>query len=130
MKHVKLFETFINEGVGASFENIIKGLKPAEKDELIRLSENVVDRAKKAGMTLYVNLRSYRWGDAIEFCIKHNHDNVENSREHKFLQEFKYKVDRGVKITPKLVFEITTGSWDGPWDEDTISVDTFFKIIR
>ena len=134
MKHIHTFESFlnenINEGVGTSFEKTTKNLSSSERSELIRLSKNVVDKAKKAGHSLYVNLRSYGWGDQIEFCIKHNHSNPEGSREHRFLQEFKYKVDFGISITPKLVFDITTGSWDGGWDEDTISVDKYFDIIE
>jgi hypothetical protein len=134
MKRIQTFEGFlnekINEGVGSNFETVTKNLSTSERNELIRLSKNVVDKAKKAGHSLYVNLHSYGWGNAIEFCIKHNHDNVEGSREHRFLQEFKYKVDFGIKITPKLEFDITTGSWDGSWDEDTISVDKYFDIIE
>jgi hypothetical protein len=134
MKHLKTFESFLNEslneGIGTSFEKATKNLTTDERNELIRLSKNVVDKAKKAGMSLYVNLRSYGWGNQIEFCIKHNHDSVEGSREHRFLQEFKYKVDFGININPKLGFDITTGSWDGGWDEDTIAVDKYFDIIE
>ena len=133
-RYIPTFESFLNEnlneGIGTNFEKATKSLTVDERNELIRLSKNVVDRAKKAGMSLYVNLRSYGRGDKIEFCIKHNHDNVENTREHRFLQEFKYKVDFGVKITPKLEFDITTGSFDDGWDEDTISVDKYFNIIE
>ncbi len=136
MKHISTFDKFmnenINEGVGSSFEAITKNLSTSQRSELIRLSKNVVDKAKKAGHSLYVNLRGYGRDvfHSIEFCIKHNHSNVEGSREHLFLQEFKYKVDRGLKITPKLEFDITTGAWDGAWDEDTISVDKYFDIIE
>ena len=134
MKRIHTFESFINEnineGVGSGFETATKNLSSAERSELLRLSKNVVDKAKKAGHSLYVNLRSYGWGDVIEFCIKHNHRNVEGSREYNFMNDFKYKVERGVRITPKLELDVTTGSWDGSWDEDTVSVDKYFDTIE
>jgi len=134
MKHIHTFENFLNESlnesVGKSFQSISNSLSPAERGQLLQLSKNVVEKAKKRGFSLYVNIRSYGWGDAIEFCVKHSHDNVENTPEHRFLQEFKYKVDTGVKISPRLLFDITTGSWDGAWDEDTISVDKYFDIME
>jgi hypothetical protein len=36
----------------------------------------------------------------------------------------------GVEINPRLEFDITTGSYDGGWDEDTISVDKYFDLIE
>jgi hypothetical protein len=134
MKHIHTFESFLNESlnesVGKSYQAISNSLTPEEKSKLLELAKNVVEKAKKRGFSLYVNLRSYGWGDAIEFCIKHNHDNVENTPEHKFLQEFKYKVDFGIMISPRLEFDISTGSYNGSWDEDTISVDKFFDIMK
>jgi hypothetical protein len=130
MKNLHTFASFLNESIGTSFQAISNSLSPKERSTLLQLSKNVVDKAKKRGFPLYVNIKSYGWGDAIQFCIKHNHDNVENTPEHKFLQEFKYKVDMGIMISPRLEFDITTGSYDGGWDEDTISVDKYFDIIE
>ena len=130
MKNLHTFEEFLNESIGTSFQDISNSLSPKERSTLLQLSKNVVDKAKKRGFPLYVNIKSYGRGDAIQFCIKHNHDNVENTPEHKFLQEFKYKVDMGIMISPRLEFDITTGSYDGGWDEDTISVDKYFDIIE
>jgi hypothetical protein len=130
MKNLHTFEEFLNESIGTSFQDISNSLSPKERSTLLQLSKNVVDKAKKRGFPLYVNIKSYGRGDAIQFCIKHNHNNVENTPEHKFLQEFKYKVDMGIMISPRLEFDITTGSYDGGWDEDTISVDKYFDIIE
>jgi hypothetical protein len=130
MKKLHTFASFLNESIGTSFQDISNSLSPKERSTLLQLSKNVVDKAKKRGFPLYVNIKSYGRRDAIQFCIKHNHDNVENTPEHKFLQEFKYKVDMGIMISPRLEFDITTGSYDGGWDEDTISVDKYFDIIE
>lgn len=130
MKHIRTFESFVNEAVGSTFEEAVKSLSKDEKAQLYDLSKNVVDKAKKAGFSLYVNFRSYRKGGTIEFCVKHNHNNVEGSKEYHFMNDFKYKVERSVRITPELDFDVTTGSYDGSWDEDTISVDKYFQIIK
>ena len=102
MKTLHTFASFLNESIGTSFQDISNSLSPKERSTLLQLSKNVVDKAKKRGFPLYVNIKSYGWGDAIQFCIKHNHNNVENTPEHKFLQEFKYKVDMGIMISPRL----------------------------
>jgi len=134
MKNIHTFEEFLNEGlnesIGKSFQAISNSLSPKERSTLLQLSKNVVDKTKKRGFPLYVNLKSRGRGDVIEFCIKHNHNDVQNTPEHKFLQEFKYKVDMGIMISPRLEFDITTGSYDGGWDEDTISVDKYFDLIE
>jgi hypothetical protein len=41
-----------------------------------------------------------------------------------------WKKERGVKITDRLEFDITTGSYDGNWDENTVSIYKYFDIIE
>jgi hypothetical protein len=119
--------------VGSNFTQVINSLSNDEKNKLLQLSKNVIEKAKKSGFTLYVNLNNYSWGDIIEFCIKHNHRDIESDGgkpEYHFMNDFKYKVERGVKISPKLEFDVTTGKYDGPWDENTIDVNRYLDFFK
>jgi hypothetical protein len=107
-----------------------KSLTKEQRNKLIELSLNVKNKATKNGFPIYVNLRSYVWGDEIEIVVKHYNNNPENSIELDFVNGFEYRKERGVKITDKLVFDVTTGSYDGNWDESTISINKYFDIIE
>jgi hypothetical protein len=119
-----------NKQIGVGFLNAIKNLTTEERNRLIKLSLNVKDKAIKSGFPIYANIRNYKWGDVIEIVVKHYHDNPEDSRELEFVNNLEYKKERGVKITDKLEFDVTTGSWDGDWDENTISIYKYFDIIE
>jgi hypothetical protein len=124
---------FLNENVeqiGMDFLNATKNLTTEERNKLIKLSLNVKDKAIKGGFPIYANLRNYRWGDVIEIVVKHYHDNPENTIENKFVNSLEYKKERGVKITDKLEFDVTTGGYDGSWDESTVSIYKYFDIIE
>jgi hypothetical protein len=124
---------FLNENVseiGTDILRVTKNLTTAQRNKLISLSLNVKNKATKRGFPIYVNLRSYGWGDVIEIVVKHYHNNPENSIELDFVNSFDYKKERGVKITDRLEFDVTTGSYDGNWDENTVSIHKYFDIIE
>ena len=116
--------------VGFNIQEVIKSLTSNEKNQLIKLSNNVVEKAKKKGFSLYANLREFKKGAEIEIVIKHNHRNPEGKPEYNFMNEFEYKIERGVRITDDLTFDVTTGSYDESWDENTISINKYFSIIE
>jgi len=116
--------------IGEGFLEVIKNLSNEEINKLLKFSKNVIDKAAKAGFPVYVNLRNYKWGDIIEIVVKHSHDNPENSIEYEFMNSFEYKKERGVKITDKLQFDVTTGTYDGEWDESTINIYKYYNIIE
>ena len=116
--------------VGYAFVEATKNLSIEERNKLLKLSQNVINKASKGGFPVYVNLRDYKWGDVIEIVIKHSHNNPEGSIEYNFMNSFEYKKERGVKITPRLEFDVTTGSYDGEWDENTINVNKYYNIIE
>ena len=119
------------ETIGSDIREVIKKLSPSEKKDLVKLSNNVINKAKKSGFNLYVNLKTYSYGGAeIELCVKHNHRNPEGSPEYNFMNDFKYKVERGVKVSPMLGFDVTTGSFSDSWDESTISIDKYLELIK
>ena len=127
----RLLKQSINEAIGSDIEEVIKKLSPSEKKDLVKLSNNVINKAKKYGFNLYVNLRTYSNGRSeIELCIKHNHRNPEPSPEYDFMNDFKYKVERGVKVSSMLDFDVTTGSFSDSWDESTISIDKYLEFIK
>jgi hypothetical protein len=128
---------FLNENVsenvseiGSEILRIIKNLTTEQRNKLIRLSLNVKNKATKSGFPIYVNLRSYGWGDVIEIVVKYYHNNPENSIELDFVNSFDYKKERHVKITDRLVFDVTTGNYDSNWDENTVSIYKYFDIIE
>ena len=116
--------------IGFNIQEVTKSLSSNEKNQLIKLSNNVVEKAKKKGFSLYVNLREFKKGAEIEIVIKHNHRNIEGKPEYNFMNEFEYKIERGVRITDDLTFDVTTGSYEDSWDENTISIDKYFSIIE
>ena len=123
----------VNENVseiGSDILMVTKNLTTEQRNKLMTLSLNIKNKATKNGFPIYVNLRSYGWGDAIEIVVKHYHNNPENSIELDFVNSFEYKKERGVKITDRLEFDITTGSYDGNWDENTVSIYKYFDIIE
>jgi len=122
-----------NRIIGQDFISIIKNLTKEERNLLLKLSNNVIDKAKKRGFPTYVNVNNYKWGNIIELCIKHNHQNIESGGgkpEYHFMNDFKYKEERGVKINDKLEFDVTTGQYDGDWDESTISTTKYLSIFE
>ena len=124
---------YINENfeeIGVDFVNVIKNLTNNERYKLIKLSLNVKKKADKMGFTIYANIRNYRWGDVIEIVVKHNNPNPDDSIELKFVNSLEYKKERGVKISDKLEFDVTTGRYDGSWDESTINIYKYFAIIE
>ena len=115
------------------FPSVIFGFLNAKKVSVRKLKFSHVkikNKAIKGGFPIYANLRNYRWGDVIEIVVKHYHDNPENTIENKFVNSLEYKKERGVKITDKLEFDVTTGSYDGSWDESTVSIYKYFDIIE
>jgi hypothetical protein len=122
-----------NTVIGQDFINIIKNLTKEERNLLLKLSNNVIDKAKKRGFPTYVNVNNYKWGNIIELVIKHNHQNIEaggGKPEYHFMNDFKYKEERGVKINDKLEFDVTTGQYNGDWDESTISVTKYLSLFE
>jgi hypothetical protein len=119
--------------IGQDFINIIKNLTKEERNLLLKLSNNVIDKAKKRGFPTYVNVNNYKWGNIIELVIKHNHQNIESGGgkpEYHFMNDFKYKEERGVKINDKLEFDVTTGQYNGDWDESTISFTKYLSLFE
>jgi hypothetical protein len=43
--------------VGSNFTQVINSLSNDEKNKLLQLSKNVIEKAKKSGFTFYVNLK-------------------------------------------------------------------------
>lgn len=106
-----------------SLEDAINSLSPEDLQTLKSVSMKAYSEAKKNGFKLYANLKR---GRMIELVVQHFNDSHFGTPEHKFMQSLlPLQTDLG-----NVRFEITTGNYDGPWDEETMPIEQYFKLLN
>jgi len=111
--------------------NIKKTLRDLSTDELNILLDKTAEihnasQIHNAGFRLYVNLYKPNRLATIELVLKHEYENVEESPQYKWMSIIK---SSKMYINELVQFDLTTGSYDGVWDEDTISLNYFYDIL-
>jgi hypothetical protein len=120
-------EKLLSESIGSEIQNAISKLTTTQKVKLRKLTNNIINKAKKAGFTkLYVNLRSYAY-DKLEICLYYSGN---STRELAFINTLEPSKEILVDITNKFVFDVTTGNYTGSWDENTISMEKYLEFIK
>ena len=134
MKHLQSFDSFLKEATNTnvlkeassnfpSLEDAINSLSPKDLKTLKDVSMKVYSLAKQKRFNLYVNLK---FGNRIELVVQHFNDSHFGTPEHRFMQSL-------LPLQTKLgnvKLEITTGNYDGPWDELTTTIDQYFKLLN
>jgi hypothetical protein len=134
MKHLQSFDSFLKEATNnnvlkeassnfPSLEDAINSLSPKDLKTLKDVSMKVYSLAKQKRFNLYVNLK---FGNRIELVVQHFNDSHFGTPEHRFMQSL-------LPLQTKLgnvKLEITTGNYDGPWDELTTTIDQYFKLLN
>ena len=134
MKHLQSFDSFLNEETNnnvlkeassnfPSLEDAINSLSPKDLKTLKDVSMKVDSLAKQKRFNLYVNLK---FGNRIELVVQHFNDSHFGTPEHRFMQSL-------LPLQTKLgnvKLDITTGNYDGPWDELTTTIDQYFKLLN
>ena len=134
MKHLQSFDSFLKEATNnnvlkeassnfPSLEDAINSLSPKDLKTLKDVSMKVDSLAKQKRFNLYVNLK---FGNRIELVVQHFNDSHFGTPEHRFMQSL-------LPLQTKLGnvrLEITTGNYDGPWDELTTTIDQYFKLLN
>ena len=134
MKHIQSFDSFLNEATNnnvlkeassnfSSLKDAINSLSPKDLKTLKDVSMKVDSLAKQKRFNLYVNLK---FGNRIELVVQHFNDSHFGTPEHRFMQSL-------LPLQTKLgnvKLEITTGNYDGPWDELTTTIDQYFKLLN
>ena len=106
-----------------SLEDAINSLSPEDLKTLKDVSMKVYSLAKQKGFKLYVNLK---FGNIIELVVQHFNDSHFGTPEHKFMQSL-------LPLQTKLGnirLDVTTGNYDGPWDELTTPIEQYFKLLN
>jgi hypothetical protein len=106
----------------ATIPAVLNSLSPQEMKKLRDVSMKVYSKAKQQGFKLYVNLK---FGNMIELVVQHFNDSHFGTPEHKFMQSM---LPLQTKLG-KIRVEVTTGNYDGPWDDETMTIDEFLKLI-
>jgi len=107
----------------SSLEDAINSLSPEDLKTLKDISMKVYSLAKQKGFKLYVNLK---FGNIIELVVQYFNDSHLGTPEHKFLQSlapFQTKLGN-------IRLGVTTGNYDGPWDELTTPIESYFKLLN
>ena len=134
MKHLQSFDSFLKEATNnnalkeassnfPSLVDAINSLSPKDLKTLKDVSMKVDSLAKQKRFNLYVNLK---FGNRIELVVQHFNDSHFGTPEHRFMQSL-------LPLQTKLgnvKLEITTGNYDGPWDELTTTIDQYFKLLN
>ena len=134
MKHLQSFDSFLKEATNnnalkeassnfPSLVDAINSLSPKDLKTLKDVSMKVYSLAKQKRFNLYVNLK---FGNRIELVVQHFNDSHFGTPEHRFMQSL-------LPLQTKLgnvKLEITTGNYDGPWDELTTTIDQYFKLLN
>ena len=108
------------------------GLAVGDEDFISWLDTKFQEFIKQPGFT-YSQIKS-KFGKGTFYCEGLSNEQI-NEVENKITELCKnkqkiWKKERGVKITDRLEFDITTGSYDGNWDENTVSIYKYFDIIE
>jgi hypothetical protein len=106
----------------ATIPSVLNSLSPQEMKKLRDVSMKVYSKAKQQGFKLYVNLK---FGNMIELVVQHFNDSHFGTPEHKFMQSM---LPLQTKLG-KIRVEVTTGNYDGPWDDETMTIDEFLKLL-
>lgn len=106
----------------ATIPSVLNSLSPQEMKKLRDVSMKVFSKAKQQGFKLYVNLK---FGNMIELVVQHFNDSHFGTPEHKFMQSM---LPLQTKLG-KIRVEVTTGNYDGPWDDETMTIDEFLKLL-
>ena len=111
--------------------NIKKTLRDLNTDELNILLDRTAEihnatKIHNAGFHLYVNLYKPNKLATIEIVLKHEYENVEESPQYRWMHTIQWN---NKKINDSVHFDLTTGSYDGIWDEDTISLNYFYDLL-
>jgi len=134
MKHLQSFDSFLKEATNnnvlkeassnfPSLEDAINSLSPKDLKTLKDVSMKVYSLAKQKRFNLYVNLK---FGNRIELVVQHFNDSHFGTPEHRFMQSLlPLQTNLG-----NVKLEITTGNYDGPWDELTTTIDQYFKLLN
>ena len=134
MKHLQSFDSFLKEATNnnvlkeassnfPSLVDAINSLSPKDLKTLKDVSMKVYSLAKQKRFNLYVNLK---FGNRIELVVQHFNDSHFGTPEHRFMQSLlPLQTNLG-----NVKLEITTGNYDGPWDELTTTIDQYFKLLN
>ena len=106
----------------ATIPSVLNSLSPQEMKKLRDVSMKVYSKAKQQGFKLYVNLK---FGNMIELVVQHFNDSHFGTPEHKFMQSM---LPLQTKLG-KIRVEVTTGNYNGPWDDETMTIDEFLKLL-
>ena len=106
----------------ATIPSVLNSLSPQEMKKLRDVSMKVYSKAKQQGFKLYVNLK---FGNMIELVVQHFNDSHFGTPEDKFMQSM---LPLQTKLG-KIRVEVTTGNYDGPWDDETMTIDEFLKLL-